>query len=124
VTERNRLARAGHTFLVRKYFLDDLYEGVIVAGISGPVARAAYWVDRRVIDGVVNGIGIGARDTALVVYDILDQKVVDGAVNGAGFVSEESGSVLRYIQTGRVQQYAALLFGAVGILALVLILAT
>ena len=29
---------AGNTFLVNKYYLDDLYEDVIVAGIKGPIA--------------------------------------------------------------------------------------
>ena len=29
----------GYTLLVNKYYLDDLYEKVIVAGISGPIAR-------------------------------------------------------------------------------------
>ena len=36
LTERNALARAGYTFLVNKYYLDDLYEDVIVAGDQGP----------------------------------------------------------------------------------------
>ena len=35
-----RASRAGKTFLVKKYYLDDLYEKVIVAGIKGPIARA------------------------------------------------------------------------------------
>ena len=74
------------------------------------------------IDGVVNGVGIGARGAAYVVYDIIDQKVVDGVVNGAGAVSEESGAALRHIQTGRVQQYAAILFGAAAIAGLALVL--
>jgi NADH-quinone oxidoreductase subunit L len=124
LSERNRLAGALNTFLVRKYYLDDIYERGIIGSIKGPIAQAAYWVNQNVIDAVVNGVGIGAREAAHVVYDVIDQKVVDGMVNGAGFVSEESGGILRYIQTGRVQQYAALLFGAVAVLALVLVLAS
>ena len=34
------VARAGYTFLVNKYYLDDLYTDVIVGGIKGPIARA------------------------------------------------------------------------------------
>jgi len=45
-------------------------------------------------------------------------------VNGAGFTAEESGGLLRYIQTGRVQQYAAVLFGASALFALILVLTT
>jgi NADH-quinone oxidoreductase subunit L len=65
-----------------------------------------------------------SRKVAGFVYDVVDQKVVDGAVNGAGFTAEESGGLLRYIQTGRVQQYAAVLFGAVGLFGLILVLTT
>ena len=38
---QRRLARAGYSFLVNKYYLDFLYEKGIVAGIRGPIARAA-----------------------------------------------------------------------------------
>ena len=51
------------------------------------------------------------------VYRDVDQTVVDGVVNGSGLASEECGEVLRHIQTGKVQQYAALLFAAAAILA-------
>ena len=57
LTERSRAAKAGHAFLLNKYYLDHLYEGTIVAGIKGPIARASYWVNQHVIDGVVNGAG-------------------------------------------------------------------
>ena len=100
----------GYRFLANKYYLDDLYEKGVVAGISGPVARGAYWVNQKVIDGVVNGAGVTARGLARFVYEVLDQKVVDGVVNGAGYVSEGAGSGLRVFQTGKVQQYAVAMF--------------
>jgi NADH-quinone oxidoreductase subunit L len=53
-------------------------------------------------------------------YEVIDQKGVDGLVNGAGFSAEEGGSLLRTIQTGRVQQYAAVMFGAAFVFAVVL----
>jgi NADH-quinone oxidoreductase subunit L len=59
-----------------------------------------------------------------VVYEIIDQRVIDGMVNGAGNSSEESGSILRHIQTGRVQQYAALMFGAAAVFAIGLVFLT
>ena len=52
-----------------------------------------------------------------VVYRDVDQRVVDGIVDGSGMASEESGQILRHIQTGKVQQYAAILFAAAAILA-------
>jgi NADH-quinone oxidoreductase subunit L len=124
LTRRSTAARAGYTLLVNKYYLDYLYTDLIVGSIKGPVARAAYWFNQVVIDGVVNGVGIGARRAAHVTYDVIDQKVVDGLANGAGAGAEESGSILRHIQTGRVQQYAAALFFAAAAFAVGLLVIT
>jgi NADH-quinone oxidoreductase subunit L len=120
-TKRFRLAHAGHTLLVNKYYFDHLYTGVIAAGTSGPIARAANWINQNVIDGVVNGAGIASQKVAGFMYGRVDQKMVDGVVNGSGAGAEGSGQILRRIQTGKVQQYGALLFGGAVILAGVLV---
>jgi len=112
LTKRSTLARAGYTFLVNKYYLDRLYTDGVVGGIKGPVANAAYWVNQNVIDGVVNGVGTGGKLAAKGVYNVLDQSVVDGAVNGVGAAATQSGGLLRKLQNGQVQTYAAWLFGA------------
>ncbi len=122
VTARSGAARAGYSFLVNKYYLDHLYTGVVIGSIKGGIARAAYWINQKVIDGVVNGVGIASKRTGSWVYRHIDQQVVDGAVNGAGFGAEGFGGILRTIQTGRVQQYGALLFGASAVLALTLVI--
>jgi len=119
-TQRNAAARAGYRFLENKYYLDHLYENVIVGGIKGLVARASYWVNQHVIDGVVNAIGRGTAIAARETYDVIDQKVVDGAVNGLAETTGETGGLLRYVQSGRVQRYALTLFAAVGALSLAL----
>jgi len=120
VTERNAAARAGKTFLVNKYYLDHLYTGIVVGGIKGPIARASYWFDQRVIDGVVNGAGSAARMVARFTYDVIDQKGVDGAVNGLAVGTGELGGATRRLQTGRLQFYALVMFAAVGALGLLL----
>jgi len=122
LTQRSTLARAGYGFLVNKYYLDDLYENVIVGSISGAIARASYWVNQNVIDGVVNGIGRGATVTARYTYAYLDQRVVDGAVNELAHETGAAGGELRRVQSGRVQRYALLLFGGVALLSLALLL--
>ena len=43
--------------------------------------------------------------------------MVDTIVNGSGAAAEGCGQGLRQMQTGRVQQYAALLFAGAAILA-------
>jgi NADH-quinone oxidoreductase subunit L len=86
-----------HTLLERKYFLDDLYEGVIVGRVlQRGLVPALAWFDTNVIDGLANGVGTGTRIGA----------------NG-----------LRLLQTGQVQAYGALAFAGLiiaGILALAL----
>ena len=94
---------------------------MIAAGTSGPVARAANWINQNVIDGVVNGAGIGSQKVAGFIYRHVDQQVVDGVVNGSGAGAEGSGQILRRMQTGKVQQYGALLFGGAVLLAGILV---
>ncbi len=110
---------AFHTLLVNKYYLDDLYYKGIVYPIRDAISAAAYWVNQHVLDGAVNGAAGTARAGARGIYAVIDQKVIDGAVNGAGFSTQKSSSLLRYIQSGDIQRYAAVLFGAVALLAFV-----
>jgi NADH-quinone oxidoreductase subunit L len=122
LTQRNKLLGAGHTLLVNKYYLDALYEGVIVRAVAHPIAQAAYWTNQKVIDGAVNGVGIGTKLTGRWVYRNIDQRVVDGAVNGSGAAARGTGSVLRPVQSGRINQYTALLFAGAAVGALVLVI--
>jgi NADH-quinone oxidoreductase subunit L len=121
ITERNALARAGYRVLEQKYYFDWLYTDVIVRAVKGPIARAVYWFNQRVIDGVLNAAGVGSTRAGRWVYDIIDQGVVDGAINGSGAAAQGGGQVFRRIQTGKVQQYGSLLFGAAALLAGLLI---
>jgi NADH-quinone oxidoreductase subunit L len=123
LTQRNKAAHAGYAFLENKYYLDHLYENVIVAGIRGSIARASYWVNQHVIDGAVNGVGRITARSGQVLYDVVDQRGVDGAITGIATGTGEAGGALRTVQSGRVQRYALFLFAAVGILALALFLA-
>jgi NADH-quinone oxidoreductase subunit L len=112
----------GYRVLENKYYLDHLYTDVIVGAVKGPLARGSYWFNMHVIDTVVNSAGKGAVATGRVVYAQVDQKVVDGLVLSAGAGAEETGEALSHIQTGRVQQYAALLFAGVAVFAVILVI--
>ncbi len=122
LTQRNKVAYAGYRFLEKKYYLDDLYEKVIVGGIKGPIARASYWVNQNVIDQVINEAGRETVRVGRAAYDVLDQKVVDGAVNGVAVETGSAGGALRTIQSGRVQRYALMLFAGTGLLMLALLI--
>ena len=86
-----------HTLLENKYYLDVLYERIIV---------------KRLFIGVIGGA-----------LETFDRVVVDGAVNGVGQVTRGAASGLRYVQNGQFQTYGAVAFAGLGfavLLALVL----
>ena len=122
ITQRNRLAKAGYTFLVEKYYFDHLYTNIIAGGVKGPIARAANWTNQHVIDAVVNVAGKATVGVGRWVYDRIDQGVIDKIVVGSGVAADGTGEGLRQVQTGRVQQYAALLFIGAAALAAVFII--
>ena len=117
------LPRAVHTALANKYYFDHLYTGVIVRAVKGPLAKATYWSNQRIIDGIVNQAGRRSVAAGRAVYDRIDQGLIDNViVDGSGRASDASGEGLRAMQTGKVQQYAAILFAAATVLAGVFIL--
>jgi len=122
LTSRNKLAKAGYDLLANRYYLDALYEKVIVRSIAGPVARAANWFHLAVLDGILHAVAAAIRSLSGVVYRRVDQGIVDGAVNASGDVVSSAGGALQPVQSGRVNTYGALLFGAAAVAALVFIL--
>jgi len=122
LTERNKALRGGFLFLKNKYYLDHLYENVIVRAVAHPIAKTAYWINQRVIDATVDNVGVGTRKAGVWVYDNIDQKLVDGAVNGSGWAASEAGHAMQPTQSGRISQYGALLFGAATVFAIVLVI--
>ena len=122
LSQRSPVLGAGLAFLERKYYLDDLYEKGVVHAVAHPIAQASNWVNQHVIDGVVNGVGRSAKRFGQWTYRWIDQGVVDGAVNGSGTVASETGHAMQPMQSGRVNLYSALLFGAATVGAIVLVL--
>jgi NADH-quinone oxidoreductase subunit L len=122
LTERSRVMRGGYLLLKNKYYLDWFYEDVIVRFVAHPLAKATYWFNQNVIDGAVDSVGRNTKRTGDWVYDNIDQRVVDGAVNASDVVASEAGQALQPMQSGRVNQYGALLFGAATVGAIVLVI--
>ncbi|MGD9755794.1 MAG: hypothetical protein AB7W59_32780, partial [Acidimicrobiia bacterium] len=122
-TSKGGLPALGYKVLANKFYLDWLYTDVIVGFVKGPLARAANWFNQNVLDGIVNGTATVFKRTAGFTYTVLDQQVVDGVVRGSGIGASETGGLLRRMQNGRVQGYAALMFAAAAVLAGVFVLA-
>jgi NADH-quinone oxidoreductase subunit L len=122
LTQRVQILGIGHRLLVNKYYLDDLYEKIIVRGIAYPISNAAYWFNQRVLDGILHAIANVTRKLSGWTYDNIDQRVVDGTVNNSATVTKSVGTAAQPTQSGKVSQYGALLFSAAAVAALVLVI--
>ena len=71
---------APYKLLCGKYFVDELYQNVIV--------RPLVWVSDKVL------------------WHGVDERAIDGTVNGVAFVSRETGDRLRRANTGNIRSYA------------------
>jgi NADH-quinone oxidoreductase subunit L len=99
-----------HRLLSHKYYVDELYGATAIAGTFA-AARGLWTVDRKVVDGAVNGTSWVTVISSWL-SGLTDRTVVDGVVNLVGWVVQESSLVFRRFQTGLVQNYALLmLFG-------------
>jgi len=84
-----------HTLVARKYYMDDLYEGLIVReGLYNFTTRVGQWVDTNIIDG---------------------------AVNGAATVTRRAGDGLRWVQSGSFQAYGAVGFAGLIVASFVML---
>jgi NADH-quinone oxidoreductase subunit L len=84
-----------HTLVARKYYMDELYEGIVVRrGLYGVATAAGQWFDTH---------------------------IVDGAVNGAGGLTRRVGDVLRWVQSGSVQAYGSVGFAGLVITAFLML---
>ena len=122
LTQRVKVLGLGHKFLVNKYYLDVLYEKVIVRSIAYPIASAAYWFNQNILDGVLHGLANSTKKLSGWVYRNIDQRVVDGTVNNSATFTKSVGTAAQPTQSGKVSQYGALLFSAAAVAALVLVI--
>jgi NADH-quinone oxidoreductase subunit L len=89
--------RGAYTLLLHKYWIDELYNKVIVAPLL--------WISTNVL------------------WHVVDEGAIDGTVNGVARGLRESGGRLREIQSGNARSYATwVVIGAAGVTVLMLVL--
>ncbi len=91
----SRISRPLHKLLENKFYLDALYERVIVETLFYRL--------------------VGGASAAF------DSVVVDGAAVGVGRSTRQAGLVLRFIQNGQFQTYGAMAFGGLVLTALIVL---
>jgi NADH-quinone oxidoreductase subunit L len=84
-----------HTVVANKYYVDDLYEDVVVReGLMGVVVAATQWFDTNIVDGVVNG---------------------------SATLTRRGGDALRWVQSGSVQAYGSVGFAGLIVMAVLML---
>ena len=90
VVQGNAVLRVAHRILLRKYYVDDLYDLLIRYVVLG-ISHIEQAFDTYIIDGIVNGVA----------------RLVTG-----------TGRDVRKVETGRVQAYMVGFFGGIAVLAI------
>lgn len=99
-------------FLARRWFVNEVYEAVIVRRLGQDAAASLAWTDQRMLGRVPTGTaaftsGVGA------VLAWWDRVVVDGLVHMTAGLVELLSYPVRLVQSGRVNHYALVVAGAV-----------
>ena len=109
-----------------KYWVDQLYEGIIVKKLlMGGVFKAAHFIDTKIIDGGINTFVIQKMIVKNFFAGLFsfDKKGVDGAVNGVAGTTLVAGKTFRKMQTGQLQFYGLIIgLGILGLIVSLLIL--
>jgi NADH-quinone oxidoreductase subunit L len=102
-------------FLKNGAFIDRFYAYLFVKPIQ-QIATLLKWLDKHIIDGLVNGIA----SLAIVIAnfsDWFDRNIIDGLVNLIALIAKRMGDIIRITQTGRVQTYFLLALMLMAIVA-------
>jgi len=109
--------RPVHAFLEHKWYFDEIYEWIFVKPSHG-IAMLASANDRGIIDSIIHFFAWASRRLAAV-DAWMDRVVVDGLINSLASVTWSTGLQLRKVQTGRLRQYV--MFIVVGTVAIFLL---
>ena len=107
-----------YTFLVNKWWFDELYAFLFIRPahfVAGIIAK----FDKQVIDVAIDKAAAGVRVVSRV-DDAIDRNLVDGVVNLIAQWTYSIGRSLKAVQTGRIRQYVMLI--VVGVVALTMLM--
>jgi len=103
-----------YALLAGRWYFDELYHALFVVPVLG-IAKLASGTDRGVIDRFIDGVAWTARQLAGIDAWI-DRTLVDGLVNATATATWNAGLELKKLQTGHLRQYV--MFIVVGTVAL------
>jgi proton-translocating NADH-quinone oxidoreductase chain L len=103
--------------LNRKFFIDELY-GATIGRLTNWLGRGLGFFDQNVVDGTVNGVGLGQLLLAKINF-IIDDLVLNQGADTLADATTYTGDGLRQTITGKIQDYGALIFAGVVMLAVI-----
>ena len=109
--------RPVYAFLAGRWYFDELYDLLFVKPVLG-IASLASGIDRGLIDKLIDGVAWSAR--RLAGFDAwIDRTIVDGVVNATAKATWSTGLKLRGLQTGHLRQYVVfIVLGTVALFVL------
>ncbi len=95
---------AVHRFLINKWWFDELYDFIFVRP-THVISRLISSIDRRVLDGIVDGLACVTRGFSNKFDAVADRTIVDGSVNLFASWMYNLGTALREVQRGKLREY-------------------
>lgn len=103
------------------YYFDEMYDFLFVRPAKWLSEQFSYYfLDRKVIDGVLNILGYMVGVIGSFLRNYIDKPIINGAADFVGETTKKAGRVTRLIQTGKIQQY--MIVGLASITAFVMLL--
>jgi NADH-quinone oxidoreductase subunit L len=102
------------SLLKNKYYLDEFYSATFIRASNWVAEVFTPFVDQKIIDGILHGVSAVVPVVGAFLRRWIDNQVVNWFGDFLGSGTNRVGQDMKYIQTGKVQQYmlVALIFAA------------
>jgi len=107
-----------YSFLIHKWYFDELYNAIFVQPVLF-IARRVADFDKKVIDRFIDSLAVATRMVAGL-DDLIDRYLVDGLVNTTASWIYAIGLWFRGAETGKLRQYV--MFIVIGTVALFILI--
>jgi NADH-quinone oxidoreductase subunit L len=109
---RIRLLSPFYFLFRRRWYVDEVLFGLFARGLARGSGGALAALDRRILDGAVDGTGALARGLSRLTM-VWDTRIIDGAVRLSGTLVRASSFPARILQTGSMQAYALMFLASI-----------
>jgi len=103
--------------LNQRLYIDQFY-GATVGTFAYTLALVWRWFDRRVLNGLLNGTGALTMFLGRLNF-IIDDTVLNDGVDALSDGTNLMGDATRQVETGKIQDYASLIFMGVVVLGVI-----